>query len=90
MVAWVRGCEHLSYARRDCPGVLAVNRDCPGKCGKYINHNEKVPHSTILPGDTLHIGKVGLPLRIDPRYIGVVPGEPMARRLVQRIGLLNP
>ena len=42
-----------------------------------------------MPSDTLHIGQVSLPLSIYPRYIRVVPGEPTARRLVKRIGLLG-
>ena len=53
-------------------------------------HGKNVPHSTVLPGDTLHIGQVGMPLSIDSSHIGVVPGEPTARRLVERIGLLAP
>ena len=55
MVAWVRGCEHLTESRRDCLCVLEVYRDCPGKLGKYINHGEQVPRSTVLHVDTLHI-----------------------------------
>ena len=87
-MAWVCGCKHLPERRCDCLGVLGVNRDCLRKLGKYINHGKKVPHSAVLLGDTLHIGQVGLPLSIDPRNIGVVPGKPTARRLVQRISLL--
>ena len=89
-MAWVRGGEHLLESRHDCLGVLGMDWDCPGEFGKYINHGENVLHTTILPGDTFHIGQVGLPLRIDPRHIDVVPGELTARRLVQRIGLLAP
>ena len=89
-MGWVRGSEHQHERRRDCLGVFGAHRDCLGKFGKYINHGENVLHSTVVPGDTLHIGQVGLPLGIDPRHIGVVPGEPTARRLVQRIGLLAP
>ena len=89
-MAWVRGDEHLPERRRDCFGVLGVDRNYPREFGKYINYGEKVPYSTVLPGDTLHIGQVGLPMSIDSRHICVVPGEPTARRLVQRIGLLAP
>ena len=78
----VRGAEHLPERRCDCLGVLGVDRDCPGELGKYINDGEKVLHSAILPGATLHIGQVGLPLGIDSRHIGVVPGDPTARWLV--------
>ena len=85
---WVRNFEHLPESHRDCLGVLGVNRHRPGEFGKYINHGEKVPHFAVLPGDTLHIGQVGLPQRIDPRQIGVVPDEPTASWLVQRIGRL--
>ena len=69
---------------------LVGTKDCQGKFKKYINHGEQVPHSAVLPGDTLHIGQIGLPLSIDSRLIGVRFGEPTARRLVQRIGLLAP
>ena len=89
-MAWVCGIEHLLESSRDCLGVLGVDRNCPGNFGKYINHGENVPHFTVLPGDTLHIGQVSLLLSIDPRLIGVVPGEPTARRLVQRIEVLAP
>ena len=89
-MAWVRGGEHLPERRRDCLGVLGVDWNCLREFGKYINYGEKVPYYTVLPGDTLHIGQVGLPLSIDPRHIGVVPNEPTARWLVQRIGLLAP
>ena len=88
-MAWVRGFEHLSESRRNCLGIFGVNRHRPGKVGKYINHGEKVPHSAVLPGDTLHIGQVGVQLSIDLRHIAVVTGKPTARRLVQRIGLLD-
>ena len=87
-VAWVRSCEHLPESSRNCLGVFRVDRHRPGELKKYINHGKRVPHSAVLPGDTLHIGQVGLPLSIDPRHIGVVSDEPTARRLVQRIGLL--
>ena len=73
-VAWVRGFEHLPESRRDCLGVFGVERHRPCELGKYINHGEKVPHSAVLHGDTLHIGQVGLLLSIDPRHIGMVPG----------------
>ena len=89
-MAWVRGGEHLLESRRDCFGVFGVDRDCPGEFGKYINHSENVPHSTVVPGNTMHIGQVCLPLTIDPRHIGVVSGKPTARQLVQRINLLAP
>ena len=89
-MAWVRGGEHLLECRRDCLGVLGVDRDCLGKLGKNINQDEKVPHSAVLLGDTLHIGQICLPLSIAPRHIGMVSGKPTARRLVQRIGLLAP
>ena len=87
-MAWVRGCEYLPESRRDCLGVFGVNRHCPGELGKYINYGVKLFHSAVLPGDTLHIGQVSLPLSIDSRHIGMVPGKPTERRLEQRIGLL--
>ena len=89
-MAWVRGGEHLLESRRDCLGVFGVNRDCRGEFGKYFIYGKNVPHSTVLPGDTMHISQVGLPLSIDPRHIGVVPNELTARWLVQRIGLFAP
>ena len=89
-MAWVRGFELLPESRRDCLGVLGVDWNCPGKLGKYINHGKKVPRSTALFGDTLQIGKVGLPLSIDTRHICIVLREPTARRLVQRMGLFAP
>ena len=64
-IAWVRGDEHLFKCRRDCFGVLGMYRHCPGKLKEYINNGEQLYHSTVLTGDILHIGQVGLPLRID-------------------------
>ena len=49
-----------------------------------------MPHFTVLPGNSLHIGQVGFSLSIYFRHIGVVPEEPTVRRLVQRIGMLAP
>ena len=85
---WACNCEHLPENRRKFLGVFGVDRHRLSELGKYINHGEKVPHFAVMPGDTLHIGKVGLPLSIDPRHICMVPRKPTARRLVQRIGLL--
>ena len=65
-----------------------MDRDIPRKLEKYINYGNKEPHFAVLLGDTLNIGQVGLPLSIDPRNIGVVPGKPTALRIVQRINLL--
>ena len=87
-MAWVYGCKHLPERCCDCLGVLGVDRNCARKLGKYVNHGKKVPQSAVLLGDNLHIGQVDLPLNIDPRNIGVVPGIPTARRLVQRISLI--
>ena len=78
-MAWVRGHEHLVECRGYCLSVFKVDRNRPGELGKYVNYGEQVPHSAVLPGDALHISKVGLPLGIDPRHIRMVPGEPTAR-----------
>ena len=67
-----------------------MDRDSPGELGEYINYSEQIPNSTVLLGNTLHFGQVGLALSIDPRHIGVVPGKPTASKLVQRISLLAP
>ena len=80
----------MPECRRDCFGVLKDDRNCLGTLDKHINHCTKVSHFTVLPGNTLHIGQVGLPLSIDPSHIGMVFAEPTARWLVQRIGLLAP
>ena len=87
-MTWIRSGKHLPERRRDCHGVFRMDRDCTRDFGKYINYGKKVPHSTVLPGDTLYIDEVGLPLSIDPRHICMVAREPTARRLVQRINLL--
>ena len=87
-MTWVRGFKNLPKSRRNFFGVNGVDRHRPGELGKYINHCEKVPHSAVLPGDTLHIGQIGLPLSIDPRHIYMVSSNPTVRRLVQPIGLL--
>ena len=87
-MAWFCGGEHLLDSPRNCLALLGVYSECPSEFGKYINHGEKVSHYIALPGDTLHIGQVGLTLSIDTRYINVVPRESTARLLVQRIGLL--
>ena len=89
-VARVRGLERLVERRGYCFGVFGVDRNHPGKLRKYVNYGEQIPHSAVLSSDTLHIGQIDLPLSIDPRYIGVVPVKPTARRLVYRIGLLAP
>ena len=89
-MAWVCGGEKLTERRRDCIGGFGINRDCLGKLEIYINHGANVPHFIVLPGDTLHIGQVGLVLSNDIRHIGMVSGKPTAHRLVQRIGLLAP
>ena len=86
-MAWMCDSKHLTERRRGCLGIFEVDLDCPNKYRKHSNYGENLPQSTVLPGDTLHIGQVNLPLSIYPRHVGVVSGQPTARRLVQRISL---
>ena len=75
----MRGHEHLVECQGYCLSVFGVDRNRPGELGKYVNYGEQVPHFAVMPGNALRISKVGLKQGIDPRHIGMVPGEPTAR-----------
>ena len=87
-MTWVRGCEPLLKCRLVFLGIYRVVRDYLVKLGKFINYCEQLLFSTVLAGDTLHIKRVGLPLRLDFRYIGMIFNKPTVRRFVQRIHLI--
>jgi hypothetical protein len=67
-----RELKQVFKGRDHCLGSLVLDRDGPRELAKDGDYSQIVSHTNVFLGQHLHLGEIGLPLRINSRDVRLV------------------